>query len=147
MTFETDYQRLFETKVNQVADALPNSVNAKMILTSTSQILFEQFKLGSICRAHLQGVMISKHILRTGIKTTPHQKSNELVTSSQSRTVTFEASNKQFSFLEFLLVYDSSEQRKSIYDNYNAEVAAVEIGSIKLENTSDTYSEFKHHKI
>ena len=77
-----------------------------------------------------------------GIKTIPYQKSYELVTGSQSRTVTFEASSKQFSFPEFLLVYDSSQQHKSIYDSYNAEVAAMQIGSMKLENASDAYSEF-----
>ena len=41
LKFEIDYQRLFETKVNQTADALPNSVNVKIILTSTPYILFE----------------------------------------------------------------------------------------------------------
>ena len=93
--------------------------------------MFEQFKLVNKYRAYLEGVFISNHVLRMGIKTTPNQKSYELVTGSQSRTVTFEASNKQFSLLEFLLAHDSSEQHKSIYDSYNAEVAAVQIGSIK----------------
>ena len=65
-----------------------------------------------------------------------------MVRGSQSRTVTFEASARQFSFLELSLVYDSSEQHKSIYDSYNSEVVAVQISSIKLENASDTYSEF-----
>ena len=69
-----------------------------------------------------------------------------MVRGSQNRTVTFKASARQFSFLEFLLVYDSSEQRKSIYDCYNAEVAAVQISSIKIENTSDIYSEFNTTK-
>ena len=36
---------------------------------------------------------------------------------------------------------DSSHQHKSIYDSYNAEVAAT-VSSIRLENVSDTYSEF-----
>ena len=142
LTFETDYQRLFETKVNQAAYALLNSVNTKIILTSTSYILVEQFNLDDNYRARLEDAMISNHILRTGIKTTPYQKSYKLVTGSESRTATFEAFNEQFSFLEILLVYNSSEQHKPNYDSYNAEVAAVRIGSIKLENASDTYSEF-----
>ena len=33
--FEMDYQRLFETNANQANDTLPDSVDAKMILTST----------------------------------------------------------------------------------------------------------------
>ena len=75
LTFKTDYQRLFETKVNQTVDALPNSVDAQIILTSTLYILFEQFKLGDNCRAYLEGVMISNNVLRTGIKITSYQKS------------------------------------------------------------------------
>ena len=65
-----------------------------------------------------------------------------MVCGRQSRTVTFEASARQFSFLEFSLVYDSSKQRKSFYISYNAEVAVLQISSIKLESVSDTYSEF-----
>ena len=65
-----------------------------------------------------------------------------MVCGRQSRTVTFEASARQFSFLEFSLVYDSSKQRKSFYISYNAEVAVLQISSIKLESASDTYSEF-----
>ena len=33
--FEQDYQKLFETKANQANDALPTSVDAKIILTAT----------------------------------------------------------------------------------------------------------------
>ena len=40
------------------------------------------------------------------------------------------------------MVYDSSVLHKSIYSRYNTEIAAVQIGSIILENTSDTYSKF-----
>ena len=45
LTFEMDYQRLFESKINQANDAVSNSINAKMVLTSTPYILYEQFKL------------------------------------------------------------------------------------------------------
>ena len=41
-----------------------------------------------------------------------------------------------------MLVFDSSHQHKSIYDSYNAGVAATTVNSIRLENASDTYSEF-----
>ena len=142
MTFETDYQRLFESKANQANDALPNIVDAKIILTSTPYIMYQQFKLDDNCRTYLEGIMISNNLLRTGIQPTPYQKSYEMVSRNQSITVIFEASAGQFSFLEFSLVYDSSEQHKSIYDSYNAEVAVAQIDSIKLENASDTYSEF-----
>ena len=43
ITFEQDYQKLFETKANQVNNALPTSVDAKIILTVTPYLLFKQF--------------------------------------------------------------------------------------------------------
>ena len=52
-----------------------------------------------------------------------------MIRGSQPRILTFEASARQFSFLEFSLVYNSSEQRKSIYNSYNTEDAAVQISS------------------
>ena len=74
VTFEQDYQKLFETKANQANDALPTSVDAKIILTATPQLLFEQFKLDDNYHAYLEGVMISNKFLRTGIKKLPLKK-------------------------------------------------------------------------
>ena len=71
LTFETDYQRLFESKANQANNALQNSVNAKIILTPTSYIMQQQFKLGDNYRTYLKGIMISNNLLRTGIQPTP----------------------------------------------------------------------------
>ena len=104
--------------------------------------MYDQFKLEDNYRTHLEGIMISNNILRTGIQVTPYQKSYEMVRRSQSRTVTFQALVRQFSFLEFLLLYHSSEQHKSVYKSYNAEIAAVQISSIKPKNASGTYSEY-----
>ena len=86
--------------------------------------------------------MISSKVRRAGIKKTSYQKTCKLIVGAQSRTINFESSNKQFSFLEILLVFDSSHQHKSIYDSYNAGVAATTVNSIRLESASDTYSEF-----
>ena len=45
ITFEQGYQKLFETKADQENDALPTSVDAKIILTATPYLLFKQSKL------------------------------------------------------------------------------------------------------
>ena len=82
-------QRLFETNENQATNALPTSVDTSIILTSAPFILYEQFKLDNNFRTNLEGKMISDHVLRTEIKSTPYQKSFELVTSTQSRVVNF----------------------------------------------------------
>ena len=74
LKFETDYQTLFETNANQGNDAVPTSVDAKFILTSTPYIFYDQFKLDDNYKAYLKGIMISNNVLRTGIQVTPYQK-------------------------------------------------------------------------
>ena len=108
ITFEQDYEKLFETKGYQAQDALPTSVDAKIILTATPYLIFEQFKLDDNYRAYLEWIIISNKFLRTGIKKTPYQKTYELIVGAQSRAITFELSNKQFFSLESSLVVDSS---------------------------------------
>ena len=58
----------------------------------------------------------------------------------QSLTVTFKGAQKQFEWLETLLVYHKSYQHLTIYDSYDLELAAKMIQSIKFENTTSTYS-------
>ena len=143
LTFETNMSRLFESKTNLAADAdYPDNVDAKIILESAPYLLFYQFSLEDTYRAYFDGAMISNQILRTGLKYSPYQKSYELVTGSQSKTFTFTNAFKQFAFLEFSLVFDKSDQHLNIYDSYNAETAATSIKYIKLQNASNTYSEF-----
>ena len=43
-------------------------------------------------------------------------------------------------------MYDKSDQHLTTYDSYNAETAAVSINYIKLQNASNTYSEFNSIK-
>ena len=45
LTFETDMQKLFESKTNQAADGLPDSVDAKIIIELTLYLLYYQFQL------------------------------------------------------------------------------------------------------
>ena len=91
ITFETDLQKLFESKTDQgAASGVPNSVNAKIILESTPYLLYYQFELEDTFRTYLKLAMISNKVLRTVIFLTPHQKSYELVVSAQSKTFTFQ---------------------------------------------------------
>ena len=143
LTFETIMSRLFESKTNLAAAAdYPDNVDAKIILDSAPYLLFNQFSLEDTYRAYFEGAMISNQILRTGLKFSPYQKSYELVIGAQSKTFTFTNAFKQFAFLEFSLVFDKSDQHLNIYDSYNAETAATSIKYIKLQNASNTYSEF-----
>ena len=80
--------------------------------------------------------MQSEHVLRTGIKPTPCQKSFKLVTGTESHVVGFTGGNEQFSVFTISLVYDDSNQHRSIYDSYNAESVSTKIKSITPENAS-----------
>ena len=44
---------------------------------------------------------------------------------TESKAVNFETANKQFSFLTISLVYNRSDQHRSLYDNYNTELAST----------------------
>ena len=130
VTLETDMQRLFQTNINQAANSILSTVDASIVFTSAPYILYEQFILENNFRTYLEGTMISKHVLRAGIKPTPYQKSVELVTGTESRVVNFQGANKQFSFLSISLVHDKSDQHRSTYNSYNAELASTKIKSI-----------------
>ena len=134
---------LFESKKNQAACvARPATMDAKIILNSAPYLLYHQFNLDDNFRTYLEGALISENNLKTGLQKPPLQKNYEMAAGSQSRTVTFNNTFKQFSFLEILLVYNRSDQLLSIDNSYNAEVVATYIMSIKLQNVSNTYSEF-----
>ena len=105
-------------------------------------LLHYQFDLDDVYRTYFKSAMVSENLLRTSMRKTPLQKSYKLVTGAQSKTITFNNAFTQFSFLEILLVFDRSNHHLSIYNSYNAEVAATHIKTIKLQNASNTYSEF-----
>ena len=90
--------------------------------------------------------MQSEHVLKSGIKATPYQKSFELVTGTKSQLVGFTGGNKQFSFFAMLLVYDKCDQHRCISNNDSAELASTKVKSITFENVSNTYSTFNRVK-
>ena len=54
--------------------------------------------------------------------------------------------NKQFSFVAISLVYNKTNQHRSIYGSYNAELASTKIKSITFENALNTNSTFNSVK-
>ena len=141
--FESDMSRLFESKAQlaTAATAIPTP-DAKIILDSAPYLFYHQFNLEDTYRTYLEGALVSSRKLRGGLKLFPYRKSYEIVAGGQSKTFTFTNAFKQFEFLEISLVYDSSDQHLTIYNSYNVELAATKIKSIKLQNASNTYSEF-----
>ena len=59
---------------------------------------------------------------------------------SDTINVDFLGSIKQFDLLEISLVFDKSDKHTTIYDIYNADLAAKYIKTIKLSNFTEIYS-------
>ena len=58
---------------------------------------------------------------------TPYPQSFGINIGSQSLVVNFVGANRQFAFLKLSIVYDKSDPHKTIYYNYNVEVATQKI--------------------
>ena len=84
--------------------------------------------------------MASKRILRMGAQKISLQKSYEISTGTDSLNVEFLGSNRQFDWLEILIVPGKSDKQSTIYDSYNRELASQEVKTLKLTNFSEIYS-------
>ena len=134
---EQKLSKLFESKAKLAnkagggaADLPATDPDANIYWNSIPYIQYELVKLNDTFDAYIRKALQSKRVLRTGIKPTPYQKSYEVNVGTQTNVVEFKGVNKQFSFLEISLVYDKSEQHNSVYDSYNAELAATDISSV-----------------
>ena len=101
--------------------------------------MYEQLKLNNSYRTYLESVLISEHVLRTGIKPTPYQKSYKIIAGTESKVINFQAANKQFSSLSISLVHDSDDQHRS-------SVAVTTLNwlaqKLRLLNPSNRFSSF-----
>lgn len=103
------------------------------IITNVPYIQYEQFQLDNNLKTYLKGTLQSEHILMTGIKPIPYQKSYKRAVGTQSRIIDFRDVNKQFFFLSLSLdillniLLDNSDQHRRIYGSYNVERACKDI--------------------
>ena len=105
-------------------------------LLSTRYIIFPtpQIKLEENFEVYFNSTLKTKKSLRTGTRMTPYQQSFEINIGTQSINVNSVGTNRQFAFLEVSLVYNRKDQHKTTCNNYNAEIAAAKIQSLKIEN-------------
>ena len=75
-----------------------------------------------------------------GAQKTPPQKTYEINTGQDSLEVEFLGANRQFDWIEILIVHDISDKHTTIYDSYNRELAAQSIKSLRLSNCTEIYS-------
>ena len=112
LTLENNMNRLFET--NAKAD----------VFHDTPYISYPQITLDDNFLACFNGILRSRGALRTGVISSPYQRSFEINTGTQSLKVNFRGLNKQIEWLEISLVSDKSDQHQTVYDSYNVELAA-----------------------
>ena len=84
--------------------------------------------------------MVSKKIIRMGTQKTPLQKTYETSTGQDSINIDFLGANRQFDWIELSLVYDKNDKHTTIYDSYNHELAAKQIKSVRISNSTEIYS-------
>ena len=71
---------------------------------------YEQLVLPKNFRQYLETILFSAKVLHTGIQKTPYLKTYELQVGAQDFTVDFLRANRQFDWVEILLVYDKSDK-------------------------------------
>ena len=84
--------------------------------------------------------MVSKKILRMVAQKTLIQKTYEIQKGSDSLNVEFLGASRQFDWIEISIIPDKSDKHTTIYDNYNREMAAKLIKSLRLSNFTEINS-------
>ena len=102
---ETKMKKLFESKKRVTPIGAPDP---KTFFTKASFIQYEQFLLGKNFRQYIETIMLSKNILTMRIQKSPMQKTYEMSIRSNSINVKFIRANRQFDWLEILLIYDKA---------------------------------------
>ena len=75
-----------------------------------------------------------------GTQKAPIQKTYEIKTGSNSLNVKFLGANRQFDWIEILIVPDKSDKHTTIYNSYNREMAAQLIKTLQLSNFTEICS-------
>ena len=128
--------RLFES--NTKVTPIPQ-LDAKIIIDEAPYISYPQIKFYENFEVYFNSTLRSQKTMRTRIRMMPYQLSFKINTGTQSINVSFVSTNRQFVFAEVSLVYNKSDQRKTIYESYNVETATTKSQSLKTENASTTY--------
>ena len=121
--------KLFES--NAKVTAIPRVSDAQILYHDIPYISYQQKTLHEKFQVSSNATLRSKMALRAGVQFSPYQQSFEVNVGTQTVNVNFQGANRQFAWVEISLVYDRSDQHQTIYDSYNAQLAATKIQSLK----------------
>ena len=138
LTLERNFNKSFES--NKKVATIPENPDAFINVYDRPYISHQQINLTQQADLYSTGILRPETALKQGVLPAPFQQEFEVNTGTQDFTCTFKGAQRQFDWLERLIVYDNSYQHSTIYDSYDVELAAKLIKIIKFENTSSTYS-------
>ena len=133
-TLKSNTNKLFET--NAKVDNIPETPDALIIYHDTPYISYQYISMGENFQVYFNAILLSKKALLIGVQFSRYQQTLKMNVRTQSINVNFQGVNRQFRWLEILLVYDKRDQHQTIFDSYGAEVATTQVQSLTLENTS-----------
>ena len=138
ITLERNMNKLFES--NKKVATIPTDPDALTQVYDRPYISYQEISLTKRADIYFTGILRSETASRQGVLESPYQQEFEVNTWTQDFTCTFKGAQRQFDWLEISILYHKSYQHTTIYDSYDLELAAKLIKSIKLDNTSTTYS-------
>ena len=138
-TLETNLNKLFES--NAKVTSIPDAPDPKIIFHDTPYSSYPQITLKDNFLIYYNRILRSRVALRMSVLFSPYEQSFEINTGVQSLKVDFKGLNAQIKWLEISLAYDKSNHKHlTLYNSYDAEIAAKSIKNITLENVAKTYS-------
>ena len=111
-------KKLFASKTKVATIGTPD---AQIVLLKAPYLQYELLTLAQHFRQYLESILSSAKVLRMGVQKTPYQKTYELQVGVQDFTTNFIGANRQFDWVEILMVFDKSDKHLTIYDSHNAE--------------------------
>ena len=137
-TLERNMNKLFESK--EKVTAIPDEPDALIQFLGMPYISYQEISLTQNFDIYFSGILRSRTALRMGVLNSPYQVLFEINAGAESSKALFEGAQSQLEWIKISLVYDKSYQHQTIYDSYDAELAAKFIKNVQLENASSTYS-------
>ena len=137
-TLESNFNKPFE--INKQINPIPANPDAKIILHDHLYILYQKNRLDDNYLAYQNAILQARTALQMGVLSFPYQQSFELTQAHSPIKINFQGANRQFDWLEILLVYDKSNHYQTVYDGYNLELASKFVQILTIENASSTCS-------
>ena len=108
ITLERGLNKLLES--NKKVTTIPENPDTFINIYDRPFISYQEINLTKTAGFYFTGILRSGKALRQGVLPATYQQLSEIATGTQSFTCTFKGAQRQFGWLEILVVYDKSYQ-------------------------------------